>query len=363
MIGKRGSEYGSSNTLPQWFGAEGPESDIVISTRVRIARNIADHRFMPRASTGERGELYAEVTDALKNDRGLAAFERINFSAASTLCKRLLVEKRIASPELLSGEWDRGVAWQAMPFSAILINEEDHLRIQCIEPGCAPLVAWKRADAIDDRLGSDLNYAYSESRGYLTSRPAEAGTGVRTSFLLHLPGLVLTRAIDGVLAGASRMGIAGRSFFNDRSEASGNFFQLSGRAGGDTGEEMGLAAAARVITEVAAHERSARRRLLRDARLEITDKVFRAWGILLYAQTLSVTEFLNLSSALRLGRECGILPDFNPDGLDRAMVQMMPAHLQLQSRDKASETALSVMRAEQARKMILKKLRKRHAET
>jgi protein arginine kinase len=350
------------DAVPAWLCGQGPEASIVLSTRVRLARNVANHRFTSCASATERGELFAEVAATLEKDSQLAEYECINFGSVSSLCRQLLVEKRIASPELLPERGDRGVAWSGEPFSSILINEEDHLRIQCLEGGCDPLLAWKRADEIDDRLGSGLKFAYTEQRGYLTCRPGEAGTGLRVSFLMHLPGLVLTRAIEAVLSGASRMGMASRGFFGER-EVIGNFFQLSSQPAFVEDERGCLDAAKRVALEVVAHERSARQRLLKDARLEVTDKVFRALGILQQAQMLSVAEFMNLSSALRLGIECGILSGLAPEGLNRALVQVMPAHLRQGANKRLSETDLAVMRAGAVRKMVLQKIRKRRTAT
>jgi protein arginine kinase len=355
---------GSIDTFPAWFDGSGPAAEIIVSTRVRVARNLAGHRFPPRASLHERAVVYRKIASALQSlRRALGPFAIVNFSGMDALEQRLFVEKRVASSELLGTDGDRGVVCDVAPSVAMMINEEDHLRIHCLDSGCSPLEAWAQVDRIDEQIGSALDYAFDRRKGFLTCCPANTGTGLRVSFLMHLPGLILTRAVDAVLQGACQMGIAARGFFGEHSAVVGSFFQLSNQAGIGAIENEFLVSTQRTVEEVLGCEREARARLLKEAKLELTDKIFRAYGILQQARTLSINEFLNLSSALRLGIDCGLFSAFSIVDLNRAMLQLMPAHLQKRAGKVLDETECSVLRAELVRELLFKKKRGRTKKT
>nr|MCU0609333.1 hypothetical protein [Chitinispirillaceae bacterium] len=242
---------------------------------------------------------------------------------------------------------------------SIMLNEEDHLRVLSIDSGLAPLTLWHSVDEVDDQLGQELQFAFDRTRGFLSCCPTNSGTGLRASFLLHLPGLVLTKAIDAVLQGASQMGIATRGFFGEHSEVVGNYFQLSNQAAMGMSEAGVVEHARLAIAAVVTAERQARVRLMNDAILPLTDKIMRAYGILQYAKTLSVAEYLSIASALRLGSDCGILTEIDSAQLDLAMLCIMPAHVQQCAGRDMDETESSVVRADLARELLLKPVRKR----
>ena len=341
--------------LPTWFDGSGPEAEIIVSTRIRVARNLSNHRFPAHASPHERTVVYEKVAAALRKQTQFRSFTTVNFSGISPLEQQLLVERRIASPDLIHLEGDRGVVYDDSQCINIMINEEDHVRLQCLDSGCRPSEAWHIVDLIDENLGQELDFAFSANKGFLTCCPTNSGTGLRVSFLLHLPGLVLTKAIDAVLQGASQMGIATRGFFGEHSEVIGSFFQLSNQAAMGSNEHEFIEATHHSINEVAAQEREARHRLLKEARLEVTDKVYRAYGILQHARTLSTSEYLNLTSALRLGIDCGLFNEITIEDLNRATLLIMPAHLQRQAKKTMDETDLSVARAERVRALLMRK--------
>jgi protein arginine kinase len=339
-----------------WFDGSGPEAEIIVSTRVRVARNLAGHSFPRRAPLRERSEIYRKISDALSGlKRPGGAFTTVNFAQTSALDQQYFVEQRIASPDLQTAEGDRGVAYDAAPSVSVLINEDDHVRLQCLDSGCRPFDTWKMVDQLDEQLGRALDFAYDRRKGFLTSCPSNSGTGLRVSFLMHLPGLILTRSVDAVLQGASQMGIAARGFFGEHSAVAGSFFLLSNRAGMGANENDFLVGTQRTVEEVLGCERESRTRLLKDAKLELTDKVYRAYGILLQARTLSITEYLNLSSALRLGIDCGLFTECSTADLNRAQILVMPAHLQKQAGKEMDDRECSVMRAELTRKLLFKK--------
>lgn len=347
--------------LPAWFNNSGPDSDVVISSRIRLARNLVHRTFPYHASADERKLVYNEVTGILNSETMLPHFEVVDFCRLEKLEQQFFVEKRVASPDLMNMEGQRGVALDPTQRINIMINEEDHLRIQGLDTGYQPEILWEMLNKLDDTLGRKLRFAFDLRRGFLTSCPTNSGTGLRISFLMHLPGLVLTKAIDAVLQGASQMGISTRGFFGEHSEVVGNFFQLSNQATMGAHESEFLSATGKIICEVIKHEREARERLCNEARLEITDKIYRAYGILLHARTLSVEECLNLTSALRLGINIGIFETLTIEELNRITLLSMPAHLQIFCKKNLDETEISVTRAELVRELLTKRKRKKRS--
>ena len=316
--------------VPVWFDSSGPEGDVVVSTRIRLARNLAEHKFPGRAPAREKQKIFKEVSAAIEGASKLCgAFEVINFGQIGKLEQHILAEERVVSVDMLRGEGDRGVACDPSRRSCVMINEEDHLRIQGIDSGFRTFDLWELANAVDDALGKGLKYAYSERLGFLTACPTNAGTGLRISYLMHLPGLVLTKTIDQVLQGASQMGVATRGFFGEHSDVLGNFFQLSNQATLGASEAEFIESTSGVIKEIIGHERAARERLMNEAPLEVSDKVCRAYGILCNARMLSFGELLNLTSAIRLGIENGIYRYHTVDDINTFVMISMPAHLQV----------------------------------
>lgn len=340
------------DALPVWFTNTGPDSDLVISTRVRLARNLSNHRFPYHANSKERHTIFTEIADVLRHKKEFSAFSLINCAVIPPLDQQLLLEKRLISPDLLTVEGDRGVAIENSRHTSIMINEEDHLRLHSFDSGFKAEEVWYRINLIDDLLGRYLSYAYEVRRGFLTSCPTNSGTGLRVSFLLHLPGLVLTKTIDSVLLGASQMGISTRSFFGEHSEVVGHLFQLSNQATLGACEDEFLQHTQKIIGEVVTHERTARDRILAEAKNELSDKIHRAWGILLHAHLMTMTEFLNLASAIRMGIDVGIFKEITIEQLNLLTLMIMPAHLQKRVNRKLSETQQCRKRADIIREAL-----------
>lgn len=332
--------------LPAWFDGQGPDAEIVVSTRVRVARNLAGHRFFTHATPQERTAIYNKIAGSLKSQRDFKSFAIVNFSAVSELERQLLTEKKVAGTDLLTCEGTRGVAHDHCYRVNIIINAEDHLCISCIDSGFRSAEMWNCTDSIDERLGRKLDFAYDQQRGFLTCRPIDSGSGLRVSFLMHLPGLVLTRSIDAIVQGASTMGVAAGGFFKGHQGVIGNFILLSSNATAGIPEAEFIDNTRRVIAEVVCCEREARQRLIRDARLELTDRIYRAYGILRHARTLSIAEYMNLASALRLGCDAGIFTEISLTDLNRSMFLVMPAHLQYHLKRTMDEAECGVARAE-----------------
>jgi protein arginine kinase len=317
-----------THKMPPWLICGGPENDVAVSTRVRIARNLAHHQFPQRASLFERAKVFEETAAAFKAAAGCGSFNAVSFCQLDKQQQQFLVEERLASPELAQADGERGLIHDEARRVCIMVNEEDHIRLQAIDSGFRPQELWPVLDAVDDSVGTRLDYAFDGCKGFLTCCPTNAGTGLRISVLLHLPGLVLTRSIDPVLHGASQMGVATRGFSGEQTSVVGNFFQLSNSAAMGASETGFIDSTSTVVKNIIDFERKARERILADARSELTDKIFRSWGILCQATLLGIDEFLNLSSALRTGIECNLFDKCTIDDLNRLTLFVLPAHLQ-----------------------------------
>jgi len=280
----------------------------------------------------EKETIFDKVSSSLSGAsrrKRVYEFEVINIGRLRKLEQHFLVEERVASVSLINGEGTRGVARGADGKLSVMINEEDHLRIQGMDSGFRPYEMWDMANKADDSIGGALKYAYSEHLGYLTACPTNSGTGLRVSCLMHLPGLVLTKTVDQVLQGASQMGVSTRGFFGEHSDILGNIFQLSNRAAMGLSEAEFIESASGTMKEIIGHERAARERLMKDAKMEVYDKVSRAVGILRSARMLGFAELLNLTSALRLGICCGLYNESSVCGINMLVMLCMPAHLQV----------------------------------
>lgn len=343
-------------SIPAWFTSKGSDADVVVSTRVRLARNLSGHLFPGAASLEERKVVFDTVVKTCEKSPACESFTVTNFARLQRTAQEFLVEERAVSPDLVTVEGDRGLVGAEDRRLGVLVNEEDHLRLQALDSGLCGQALLDAIDKMDSTLGQDLRFAYDNRRGYLTSCPTNAGTGLRVSFLLHLPGLALTRTIDQVLQAASQMSMATRGFFGEHSEIVGTLFQLSNQATMGATEQEFLRSTESLVRNIVGLERESRQRLLREARTELTDKVFRAFGILRHARTLSVKEFLNLSSALRVGIDCELISGINAVDLNRLTLMVMPAHIQTLYDRAMEDDELGVMRAELVRSLLKQKV-------
>ena len=345
--------------MPPWFDGGGPDGDVAISTRIRLARNLAGHRFPSHASIAEKEEIFDKAAASLRGPsrrKPVYEFEVINVGRIGKLEQHFLVEERVASISLIKGEGPRGVARDGGGKLSVMINEEDHLRIQGMDSGFRPDEVWEAVSKADDSIGGVLKYAYSPRFGFLTACPTNSGTGLRVSCLAHLPGLVLTKTVDQVLQGASQMGVSTRGFLGEHSDILGNIFQLSNRAAMGLSEEEFIESTSGTIREIINHERAARERLVKEAKLEVCDKISRALGILRNAQMLGFAELLNLTSALRLGISCGLYGGYSVDDINKIVMLGMPAHLQVYiSGLKDAPDDLDIVRADLARSFFEEK--------
>ncbi len=314
-----------------WLDASGANADVVISTRMRLARNISGYAFTARAREGERLRLLAQVRDALGGVTSLHGAMLARLDESSMLNRQLLHERHLISRELAGLDPQHPVRSGAAAFLAdgvgLLVNEEDHLRLQSMRSGFAAPQAFEAVSRLDRELGAQVPYAFHREFGFLTACPTNVGTGLRASVLIHLPGLVLTKEIGKVLAGLQQMGLTYRGLYGEGSDVVGNFFQLSNQTTlGRTEEEL-LDLLVRVVRHVIEREEEARRVLVRDAGYIIEDKLWRAYGTLRYARSLTFDEAMNYLSGVRLAVGLKLIAGLSVYTLNTLLIHTQAAHL------------------------------------
>ena len=315
-----------------WLDASGDHADIVLSTRVRLARNVQGHAFGPRARVNDREAVLEQIRGAKTRVPQLGGATVVNLPALDTRSRKILLERRLISRELL-GDVQGPARGTAVVLSgrqplSIMVNEEDHLRLQSLVAGLRLHEAWSLVDRLDEELGEQVPYAFHHEFGFLTSCPTNVGTGVRASVLMHLPGLVLTKEIAKVLQGITQVGLTFRGLYGEGSEVVGNFFQVSNQTTLGKSEEDLVEQLDKIVRQVIQYETQARQVLLRDARAVTEDKIWRAYGLLRYARALSFEELMNLLSGVRLGASLKLLPGLRVYTLNKLMIFTQPAHLE-----------------------------------
>jgi protein arginine kinase len=317
----------------EWMAADGPHADIVLSTRVRLARNLQDFPFGLRSGDGERDAVLEMVRDAADRSPLLGEGTALAMSALHPNARRLLLERHLVSKELVGEEGvepPRSASLLLAPGESlgVMVNEEDHLRLQSLISGFRLHEAWFKVDRLDEELSGRLRYAFHQEFGFLTSCPTNVGTGLRASVLVHLPGLVLTQEIGRVLQGLNQVGLTFRGLYGEGSEVVGNFFQISNQTTLGKSEEELIDHLQKIVHQVVQYEQQARSILLRDATTVIEDKVWRAYGLLRYAHTISFEEVMNLLSGVRLGVGLKLLPGLSVYTLNQIMIFTQSAHLE-----------------------------------
>lgn len=307
-----------------------PEADVAISSRIRLARNLDAYPFTPRLARVQRAEILEKVRDAVYNssDLEVSSLSYVELQLLKPVDKQLLVEKHLISPEFAEGDINRAVIMSADGRISIMVNEEDHLRLQCIFPGMQIDEAWKLCSRLDSKLEEKLDFAFDKSSGYLTCCPTNTGTGIRASVMLHLPALSMTGYIKGILETCSKLGVAVRGTYGENSEASGSMFQISNQVTlGQTEEEI-IAGISTITSQIAEQERMLRAELYRQNPVRFEDKIFRSLGLLLNARIISAEESLKLLSDVRLGIIMGLMTGMELEDLNEMMLMVQPAYLQ-----------------------------------
>jgi protein arginine kinase len=307
-----------------------PESDVAISSRVRLARNLMSYPFSTRMTKKQGAEILSKVKEALFSgkDAQNMGLSYIEMQSLAPLERQLLAERHLISPEFTESDINRAVILSKDEKISIMVNEEDHLRIQCIFPGMQLREAWDLCNKLDTMLEEKLDFAFDRSIGYLTCCPTNMGTGIRASVMLHLPALSMTGYIKGVLETCSKIGVAVRGAYGENSEASGNLFQISNQVTlGQTEEEI-ISGISNIISQITEQERILREELLKQNPARFEDRIFRSLGILRNARIISTDESLKLLSDVRMGVAMGLVKGIEPDKPDKLMQMIQPAYLQ-----------------------------------
>ena len=317
-----------AQTNGEWLRAIGPEADIVISSRIRLARNLSSFPFTNRANAHQKTEIEQYLKTRLEKIEYTPRLEYINLSNVSTLDRQMLVERQLVSRELANSEGPRGVAFAPNEILSIMINEEDHIRLQVIRSGFALDEAWQDADRLDDKLEERVPYAFSEDLGYLTACPTNVGTGLRASVMLHLPALVLIKQIEKVFRALQKINLAVRGLYGEGSRASGDFYQISNQVTLGKSEATIINDIRDVIPNIIAYERQARQTLTRENQSYVLDRVKRAFGTLRHATMMTSEETMDLLSSVRLGVNLGLIDDISISKVNELFIHTQPAHLQ-----------------------------------
>ncbi len=312
----------------EWLRGCGPESDIVISSRIRLARNLADFPFIRKCSDSDRAMIEATLHDRVLKLEALSEALYVDVADLETVDRQFLVERQLISREHAESMGARAVAIDEQEQFSLMINEEDHLRIQVMQSGLALTQAWEQIDRIDDLINEQVMYAFHEKRGYLTACPTNVGTGMRVSVMLHLPALVMTRQIDKVFRSLQKINLAVRGLYGEGSQAMGDFYQISNQITLGKSEKELISQVADVVPSMIEYERKARDFLINESQSDLHDRVSRAYGILCTAQTISSEETMHLLSSVRMGINLGLIRDLEIPTVNKLFIHTQPAHLQ-----------------------------------
>jgi len=360
-----------SGNINEWFSGEGPLSDVVISSRVRLARNLAGHRFLAACPATEKAEILRKLKDVLMGiDLGDEVFY-IGVDKVPALEKRFLVERHLISQNHAFGKGPRGAVIARREFFTAMINEEDHLRLQVLKAGCQLPACLEQINRIDDMIEQKVEYAFSPKYGYLTACPTNLGTGIRVSVMLHMPTLKMTGQIEKFLNATKSLGLAVRGLFGEGTEAAGDFYQLSNQTTlGVREKDIVTQFEKTIIPEIVEYEHAARSQLLSHDASLLDDKISRALALLKNANLISSQEALFLLSHIRLGlnmhkhqgastpaidRLCSLGNDIGSAGtsdrlsiatVNRLFLLTLPAHLQLNYGKELDSTHRDALRAQ-----------------
>jgi len=317
----------------QWMRDGGPLGDVVISSRVRLARNLAGFPFLNKASDAQRGELTRIAHEKLLASDLADRMLWVDLCDSPELDRQLLVERHLISRQHSEANHPRGLAVSVDESVAVMVNEEDHLRLQVIQAGMRLGDVFERINAIDDRLENELAFAYSPRFGYLTACPTNVGSGIRVSVMLHLPALKLTGEIDKVKRAARDLHLAVRGFYGEGTESVGDFFQVSNQTTlGKSEAEILSDFQDQIIPRIIGYEHAAREALAERRSDVLEDRIHRAWGLLTHARMLGGEEAFALLSHLRMGVSMGRLNQVNMNLINELFLLTQPAHLQKMAR-------------------------------
>ncbi|MFZ3580284.1 protein arginine kinase [Virgibacillus sp. DJP39] len=336
-----------NEAISPWMRCDGPDSDIVLSSRIRLARNFA-YAAYPIIAENEELEKIREFFKKEYDHQSFQDYEDFQFISMrdlSAIEKRVLVEKHLISPHLAKHSETAATLISKSEQVSVMINEEDHIRIQLYFPGFQLNKALEKAFEFDDWLEEKVNYAYDETRGYLTSCPTNVGTGMRASVMMHLPALTLTQQINRMIPAINQLGLVVRGIYGEGSEAEGNVFQISnqitlGKSEGDIVQDLQS-----VVQQLIEQERKARTRIMEESSTQLEDRIYRSYGVLEHSRIIESTEAAKCLSNVRLGIDLGMIKDVSKNILNELMVLTQPGFLQQYAKESLTPTERDVRRA------------------
>jgi len=331
---------------------KGPHDRIVMSSRVRLARNVQDAAFPGWAKKPERLRVLEMIQPAVAELPEMANALAVAMDNLSALDKQILVERHLISREHAARSAGSGVVLNRDETFCVMINEEDHLRMQSLRPGLQLREAWNAVDQLDSELEQKLQYAFHGNWGYLTACPTNIGTGVRVSAMLHLPGVVLAEQINPIIQSVNKLGLAVRGLYGEGTEALGNVFQVSNQMTLGETESAIVERLEKVLAQIIEHEENARATLLEKKSKLVYNHIGRAYGILANAHSISSKETMNLLSLMRLGVDLGVFPGVDRALVDELFILTQPAHLQNQHSEKLSAEERDLLRADMMRERL-----------
>lgn len=334
------------NHTSEWLKGTGPHSDIVISSRIRFARNLERIPFPHWTNKKQAAEVLQVVEEAVAKVEALRHCTVFRLAEMDNVDKQFLIERHLMSYEHAQKNNSKAVIIDEEEIIAVMVNEEDHLRIQVMQSGFNLYETWDIINAIDDGLAKELSFAYMADWGYLTSCPTNTGTGMRGSVMLHLPALVMTRQINQVLAAIAKLSFTTRGLYGEGTQATGNFFQISNQVALGQSETEIIENINGLIRQVIEQENASRQLLLQQSRSMLEDKINRSLGILKSAHIISSQETTELLSLVRLGIDLGMVRDINRRAVNELFILTQPAHLQKMENKKLGSAERDVKRAE-----------------
>jgi protein arginine kinase len=339
----------------EWLSGNGPASDVVVSSRLRLARNLQGYPFCSKLKDAQKDEIINKIEKSMSESTYVKEASYLRFEKMTDLDRQFLLERHLISRELASGSSKKAVLVTDDEAVSVMVLEEDHLRLQAFQSGLNLKNAWKIVSQIDDDIEKSTGYVFDPRWGYLTACPTNVGTGLRASCMLHLPGLVLTKQVHKILKALSKLNLAARGLYGEGTQATGNLFQFSNQMTLGQREEEIIENLASVISEVIEHEYDARMHLKLKKGSQFEDQIWRAVGVLKSARTISSVEATSFLSLLRLGVAIKIIETpLSRQDLNALFLLIQPAHLQ-----KVSGKVLSVDERDAERAKIIRgKLRK-----
>ncbi len=343
-----------NNAATKWTQVGANDGDIVLSSRLRLARNMKGMPFPFRLPAQKEKILADVVAGAIeqleKKTRHEYCFLRL--AELTVLERQQLLEKHLISKELAASEDYPAVAIRKDEAIAIMVNEEDHIRIQCFLPGLQLDQVWQLANEVDDILCGQLNFAFDNEFGYLTACPTNVGTGMRASVMLHLPALVTIKKLDAIFATLPKLGLTVRGLYGEGTKGAGNLFQISNQVTLGNGELEIIHHLQSVVSQVVEKERQARRILQKEYAITLYDKIWRACGTLAFARSISTDELIERLSQLRLGVDMGIIGGITGEEINALLIATQPAFIQSRAEKELSPSIRDWERATLVRKVL-----------